>query len=219
LVYPEGTWEAFLQNLPVVSQPVLDYRGNLVGEQQKSFGVIPYDVGNRDLQQCADALMRLRAEYLFKQKRYGEISFWFTSGHAYSFNSYCAGVRPVIRGSRISFTNGAACTLSAVALRRYLDIVYTYAGTISLYRDLKKTTVFKTGTIIITPGSPGHCCIIIDEAVNSKGEKLYKLAEGYTPAQSIYVLRNGDGPWHQLKPGVIVTASYRFTNFELRSFE
>ncbi|HEU4470545.1 MAG TPA: DUF4846 domain-containing protein [Flavisolibacter sp.] len=218
-----GSWAYFLRHLPIVDSPVRDYRGQPVGYQEKQAGILPYDVGSRDLQQCADALMRLRAEYLFSQQRTGEIGFHFTDGSYYSFDAYCKGLRPVSKGAGIRFVNGATAAPDHPSLRRYLDIVYTYAGTISLAKELKQAEDFAIGTVVIYAGSPGHCFMIVDEKTGEDGEKLFKLAEGYTPAQSIYILRNleadGKSPWHKLKKGVIETASYRFTRYELKKFE
>lgn len=217
------TWPYFLQHLPQKAAPVLDYSGRQVSDQQKAFAVIAYDVGNRDLQQCADALMRLRAEYLFAQKRLDEISFHFVSGEAYSFAAYCEGQIPVAKGVGVVFTSSLPKAKDHASLRKYLDIVYTYASTISLANELADANDFVVGTIVIKAGSPGHCFIIVDEAATTSGEKLYKLVEGYTPAQSIYVLRDVDEPslgcWHKLKKGPITTASYAFTNYKLKKFE
>ena len=109
------------------------------------------------------------------------------------------------------------------SLRKYLDIVYTYASTISLANELAEADDFGIGTVVIKAGSPGHCFIIVDGAATASGERLYKLVEGYTPAQSIYVLRNADEPslgcWHKLKKGTITTASYQFTHYKLKRFE
>ena len=219
----EGSWKHFLQHLPVQEGKVLDYSGRPVEDQDKQLGIIPYDVGKRDLQQCADALMRLRAEYLFSRKRYDEIGFHFVSGHYYSWKSYCQGKRPVPNGNNIRLVNGSPAPETHESLRRYLDIVYTYASTLSLARELKPAADFEIGTVVIYPGSPGHCFIIIDEMIHPAGGKLFKLAEGYTPAQSIYVLRNisveGNSPWHTLNKERIETASYVFRNFQLKKFE
>jgi hypothetical protein len=221
--YDVNSWQYFLQHLPVVDKPIVDYKGNAISYQQKHVGIIPYDVGTSDLQQCADALMRLRAEYLFQQKRYNEIGFHFVSRDYYSWNDYCKGLRPVAKGGGVKFVTASASEKNHESLRRYLDIVYSYASTISLAKELKTVNDFEIGTIIIHAGSPGHCFIIIDEATNKEGEKVYKLAEGYTPAQSIYVLRNldedGISPWYKLKKGIIETASYRFENYKLGKFE
>jgi hypothetical protein len=218
-----NTWTYFLQHLPVVDKPIVDYKGRVIDYQQKHVGIIPYDVGTTDLQQCADALMRLRAEFLFQQNHNEEIGFHFVNGHYYSWNDYCNGIRPTLKGREIKFITTTHSEKNHESLRKYLDIVYSYASTISLAKELKPTNDFEIGTVVIHPGSPGHCFIIIDERRNEQGQKTYKLAEGYTPAQSIYVLRNlneqGISPWHQLKMGVIETASYRFDNYKLAKFE
>jgi hypothetical protein len=221
--YDANSWQYFLQHLPVVDKPIVDYKGKPISYQEKHTGIIPYDVGNADLQQCADALMRLRAEYLFQQKRFNEIGFHFVSGDYYTWNDYCKGSRPVANGSGVKFISVATSDKSHESLRKYLNIVYSYASTISLSKELKTANDFEIGTVIIHPGSPGHCFIIIDEAINKSGEKVFKLAEGYTPAQSIYVLRNlnedGMSPWYQLKKGTIETASYHFEEYKLGKFE
>lgn len=219
-----ASWAYFLQHLPEQNTPILDYRGRPVGDQEKRFTVVAYDVGTQDLQQCADALMRLRAEYLFAQKRLAEIRFHFVSGDAFSFSAYCSGKVPVAGGNGVVFVSAPPKEPNRAALRRYLNLVYTYASTLSLAAELKDADDFRIGTVVIKPGSPGHCFIITDEAVTPSGERVYKLVEGYTPAQSLYVLRNTEEPslgcWHRLKKGSpIVTASYEFTNYRLKKFE
>jgi hypothetical protein len=136
---------------------------------------------------------------------------------------YTNATRPVPRGNSVHFVSTSPVSISHQSLRQYLDIVYTYAGTISLANELLTATKFTIGTIIISPGSPGHCLIITDEATGVDGEKLYKLVEGYTPAQSIYVLRNVAEPtlgyWHRLSKGPLETASYIFQTYQLKKFE
>ena len=60
--FDEQSWQYFLQHLPVKDGLVLDYKGNAVTNQVKQAGIVQYDVGKADLQQCADARMRLRSD-------------------------------------------------------------------------------------------------------------------------------------------------------------
>ena len=63
------------------------------------YGVLNIDIGKKDLIQCADAAMKLRADYLFEKKRYDQIKFIATSGDEISFERWLKGVRWKEQGS------------------------------------------------------------------------------------------------------------------------
>lgn len=225
LVYAPDSWPYFLQHLPTEDKPIVDYRGRAISDQEKHVAILTYDVGHTDLQQCADALMRLRAEYLFSRQKFSQIGFHFNSGDYYSWTDYRRGIRPVVTGNRIKFVRASLPSDSTHAsLRAYLDIIFAYANTVSLCKELKNADRLETGTIVIFPGHPGHCMIIADAALADKSDTVYKLVEGYMPAQSIYVLSNPYepelNPWYHLKQrGDISTASCTFRSYFLRKFE
>ena len=181
------------------------------------------------MQQCADAVIRLRAEYLYQQKRFDDISFHFTNGDAFSWNDYKIGIRPkLISSTQIAFIKNASEDDSYKSFRNYLDVVFMYAGTISLNKEsigISDNKKIKTGDFIVTPGSPGHAAIIVGRAKNKQGEIIFLLAQGYTPAQSIHVITNPyDGeinPWYKLdvSKSPTITARYAFVKTNIRTFK
>lgn len=222
---PAHSWENYLQNLKLqdFGKPILKYDGSEISDQKHHVGILTYDIGTTDLQQCADALIRLRAEYLFKNEKYSDIHFRFTSGDNYSWETYSKGIRPIINGNSVRFSqNGSSNQLNNYQeLRKYLDIIYTYAGTISLARDLKEDNNKKEleiGDLIITPGSPGHVVMVVDK-IEKADQKRYALIEGYTPAQSIHILSENGNPWFDLKISEnIPTPRYNFKNAVIKHF-
>lgn len=219
----------FIENFklkPYGSQ-ILKYDGTPIATQDVHEAVFDIDTGNKDLQQCADAAIRLRAEYLYKTKKFDEIKFHFTSGDLVSWNDYKKGIRAFVNGNSVSFRKTADFDDSYSNFRKYLDLIFNYAGTISLNKETKpvaKTSDLKTGDILITPGSPGHIVFISGVCQNKKGEKLFLLSEGFTPAQSIHMLLNpfdqNISPWYRLDVNATETKTARYffkpTNF--RSF-
>lgn len=65
---PSDSFVFYLRNLPLLpsGSKVKLYNGKEKPYQQGAFAVVDMEIGNRDLQQCADAIIRLRAEYLFR---------------------------------------------------------------------------------------------------------------------------------------------------------
>ena len=71
----------FLNNFPLhpPNLPVRDYTGVPIEQQQHHIAILKIDVGEKDLQQCADAWIRLYAEYLWLNKKFDDIGELFRS--------------------------------------------------------------------------------------------------------------------------------------------
>ena len=82
------------------SKSVHLYNGSLKENQHAQFCVLDIEIGKKDLIQCADAAMKLRADFLFENKRYAEIRFIATSGDEISFERWLNGVRWKERGNK-----------------------------------------------------------------------------------------------------------------------
>ncbi|AMR31483.1 hypothetical protein A0256_08615 [Mucilaginibacter sp. PAMC 26640] len=209
-----GSFGAFLRSLPLkpTGTPTRTYTGAIARTNPYTAGVVDMSIGTQDLQQCADAVMRLRGEYLFAKHDYNAISFNFTSGFKCDFVHYADGYRY----SNNKWVRKAKNDYSYASFKRYMSLVFSYAGTLSLEKELKPLTNssdLKTGDVFIHGGSPGHCFIILDVAENASHQKRFLLAQSFMPAQNIQVLQNGS-PWFSLTEaaeipyGELVTANY-----------
>jgi hypothetical protein len=172
LANKKGSFAQWLQNVAIKKDnTVYLYNGQPKRNQEAQYAVLDIPVGKKDLQQCADAVMRLRAQYLLSQKRNSEIWFSDNSGKKY--------VCPA--------------KVDSTRFERYLENVYAHCGTLSLEKQLHQVadyTTIQPGDVVIKGGSPGHAVIVMDVAVNNQGKKIYLLAQSYMPAQDIHVLKN-----------------------------
>ena len=181
--------------------PVLLYDGSEKVNQVAHVAVFKLPIENRDLQQCADSIMRVYAEYYWSQKKYNKIAFHFTNGFMASYKKWQSGYRIKVNGNSVSWVKSASYDASYECLQKYLKMVFCYAGTMSMDRESEPTTLkeLKVGDVFIKGGSPGHVVMVVDICENSKGEKAFLLAQGYMPAQEFHVLKNeareGD-PWY-----------------------
>jgi Domain of unknown function (4846) len=207
-----GSFSAWLRGLPLrpAGTPVRDFQGGeiLAGDDPLLAAVVELDVGAAGLQQCADSIIRLHAEWLWSQGRKDRIAYRFTSGHLARWTGYAAGDRAQISGTKVSWVRTGTEARSRTAFRAYLDLVFTYAGTLSLASEKKRPARedLQPGDFFVEGGSPGHAVLVVDVAVNAAGERVALLGQGSIPAQDFHLFTPGQGgPWFSLEAEELVT--------------
>ena len=190
-----NSFEYYLRNLPLkpVGTQVKYYNGYLKTKENVYSAVIDLPIGNKDLHQCADAVMRLRADFFYQNKQYENIHFKFTNGFDVPYSKWREGNRIIVKGNKISWIKTAKPSDSKEEYWKYLEIIFNYAGTSSLEKELKPILIsdIKIGDVFIKGGFPGHAVIVVDMAENTKNnQKIFLLAQSYMPAQELQILLN-----------------------------
>ncbi len=223
---PES-FAAWLRGLPLkpAGASVLLHTGAQKWRQDVHAAVIDIDTGTRDLQQCADAVMRLRAEWQFARGDVRHIAFNDTGGgKPMSFSRWAAGERPRAQGRALVWAKRSPADASYASFRRYMDTVFIWAGTHSLARELATVANGRVeiGDVIIKGGFPGHAVLVADVAEHpATGERRFLLIQSFMPAQDMHVLAGRDTPdgtpWYRLAPDKpFVTPEWIFPPGSLR---
>lgn len=140
------------------------------------------------------------------------------------------GSRIKVNGNQVQwYASGKGTDYSYKTFRNYLDMVFMYAGTASLSKELQTVayTSLQPGDVFIKGGSPGHAVIVIDVAVHpATKKKVFLLAQSYMPAQQIHILINpvsrSLSPWYELTEtdsGKLYTPEWIFEKKDLKRFK
>lgn len=217
----------YLQNLPLkaAGSKVKYYDGSIKYKDVYE-AVLEMDIDNKNLQQCADAIIRLRAEYFYSQKAYDKISFTLTNGFRVDYSKWTQGNRVVVKGNQTYWQKSVSPSNNYGDFRKYLNFVFAYAGTLSLSKTLYPKAIknIDIGDIFIIGGSPGHAVIVVDVAQNTKGERVFLLAQSYMPAQEIQILKNPNdmrlSPWYSANIiDELLTPEWTFKVNHLKTWE
>lgn len=160
---------AWLRGLPLLPENslVMKWDGFPTKNQLAHTAVIDMDVGNQNLQQCADAIMRLRAEWLWSKGRQAEV-----------------GKLP---GNREKWSGG-----DWKSYRKYMNRVMAFTGTATMAQAMQKPPTdhkLMPGDVLVQGGHPGHAMLVLDVVVDAHGKRKFMLGQSYMPAQRFHVLR------------------------------
>ena len=180
----DGSFGDFLRRLPLKppGAAVHLYDGSDKPRQDVHAAVVDLDVPPRDLQQCADAVMRLWAEYRYAR------------GAVVAFHPDPGKPRALTFDARTHDRRG---------FEKWLIRVFADAGSASLEADLHPVAdaarAVAPGDVLIQGGYPGHAVLVLDVAAASDGRRWLLLGQSYMPAQEFHVLRNPatpSSPWY-----------------------
>lgn len=193
----------FLRELPLkkAGSKIMLYDGSEKGYQEGHAAVFDLDIGKKDLQQCADSIIRIYAEYYWSIGAYDKIAFQLTNGFLMNYTKWRDGYRIVVAGNDVRWKKSRDYDNSYEEFRNYLEKVFIYAGTLSLSRECEPVDMEEIlpGDMFLYGGSPGHCVLIVDIAEDRNGNRCYLLAQGYMPAQDFHILKNPlhtEDPWY-----------------------
>ena len=222
---PENSFAYFLQHLPLkpAGSKVLYFDGRVKDKSNVYAAVVDLPIGNKDLHQCADAVMRLRADYLWQTRQFDKIHFNFTNGFRADYLKWRNGWRTRVTGNKVEWVHSADTSRTYTTYWKYLETVFSYAGTLSLSKELQTRPAkdLQIGDVFIQGGSPGHAVIVVDMASDSTGNKVFMLAQSYMPAQEIQILYNPANAtvWYDLKTaGTLETPEWDFEWTDLKHF-
>lgn len=194
---------SFTRTLPLKEDgsKVLLYNGEEKNAQNNHIAIFDIKLSNRDLQQCADSVIRIYAEYYWSLGEYDKIAFHLTNGFYMEYTQWRDGNRLEVEGNDVRWVKKQEYNDSYEEFLSYLDMVFAYAGTLSLTEECDPVEIeeLRPGDLFLQGGSPGHCVLIVDVAEDTYGNRCFLLAQGYMPAQDFHILKNPlnqDDPWY-----------------------
>lgn len=203
---------------------VLLYDGTEKTNQNAQVAVFTLPIEERNLQQCADSVMRMYAEYFLATKQYDRMVFRYSDGFEAAYSKWIQGYKIKVTDGKATWVANEACNETYESFQEYMRMVFAYAGTYSMKSESIETKLsdIKIGDIFLKGGSPGHVVMVVDTCVDKDGNKAFLLAQGFMPAQEFHVLKNPlheDDPWYYADEVVypFVTPEYTFEEGSLRS--
>ena len=221
-----GSFGEYLRDYPLlpdnIKLPVYD---GSTYESTDVAAVFDISVGDDGYQQCADSVIRLYSDYYYETKQYDKIEFQFSNGDVCSYNKWRKGKRMLAFADFSIEIPAALPDDSEQQYRNYLKEVMRYAGTLSLQKESEviSSDELRIGDIVC---NDTHVVMVVDEAVNEKGEKCYLFGQSFIPAVCFHIVTRTEGntvvPWYnqeQLEKDSFVIGTFPFGKNDIRRWK
>ena len=222
-------YSIFLREFPLKNNNVVKYHN---GENKYNnniwAAVFDYDIGTGNLHQCADAVIFMRAQYLYTKGLFDKLQYTFVSGFKAKYLDYLSHYYKV-DGNKVSLVlRNKKLKEKPETFKKWLKEVWMYSNTWSIENfDSYRVSIMdiRPGDFFIRSNPPpgvGHAVKVVDVVSDSNGFKKVMLSQSYMPAQENHILINprDDQVWYEIGSStkVIQTPEFTFHSNELRRF-
>lgn len=224
----ENSFGHYLRKIPLKPHgAIVKYHNGYEKDRPDVYAaVVDLPIGTKNLHQCADAVMRLKADYHYSREEWDSIHFNLTNGFNLEYRQWKEGKRLKVDGNKTFWYKDSSPSTDKDSYWKYLETVWSFAGTLSLSKELKPIAIenMQIGDVFIQGGSPGHAVIVIDVAINkTTDQKVFMLAQSYMPAQETQILINPRyselGVWYSSDfEKTIITPEWNFRLGDLKRF-
>ncbi|WP_413533464.1 DUF4846 domain-containing protein [Empedobacter brevis] len=203
-----GKW---LNNIPLKNSntPVYSYNGQKKPNPNIYVGVLDFEQPKKNVQFHAKAMIGLRLEYFYQEKKYNEMN-----------KMAKVSTKP------IPFTDYVKGDYSYSKYMEYLEYYLENTSSNTISELLKPISIkdIQIGDLFFQKGNiKNHAVMVMDLAKDKKGNKIFLLAQSYYPSQDIHILTNPSNdlisPWYVSKEGTLLTPEWRFLSSDLMRFK
>jgi hypothetical protein len=204
-----GSFGEWLRTLPLAAPdtPVTSYNGDVIHPAKDEYvgAVVAIDIGDQDLQQSPDVIIRLHAEWLWSKGERDGISYRSATKLPMPLSRWAKGQRLIPDGASVFWAvKNKPAEVDYPEFRKYLTAVMTWANSTALSLRASKVADpkdLKPGDFFLHSGAPGHVAVVLDVAEKSSGERVALLGQALNPTQSIHVLSLGKATaWFGMRP-------------------
>ena len=223
-----NAYSKFLREFPLKENNIVKYYDG--GEKYNDNiwdAVFDYDIGKKDLHQCADAVLYMRAKYLYTNGLKDNLNYTFLSGYKANYLDFITHYY-LVKGSKVSLALRNNTLVDNIeTFNKWIEKIWMWSNTESIdkydsfYVEIKD---IRPGDFFIesNPGSIGHAINVVDVAVNkTNNNKIFMLSQSYMPAQETQILINpkNGSVWYSLDEfRDLVTPEWSFTVTQLKRF-
>ena len=223
-----GEW---LRSLPLAAPdtPVVTHAGDPLFQPNDEYvaAVVAIDVGAGDLQQSADAVVRLHAEWLWSTDQLDALNYRSVTKLDLPFSRWAKGQRLLASGPNVFWVVKSKPREPTYAdFRQYIDAVMLWTNNVSLAAratHVSDPAALVAGDFFVQARGKGHAILVLDVAQKPTGERVALLGQALqSPAQSIHVMRLGRATaWFSLRPPnpVLTPRADEFSWAELERLE